>query len=108
MKNLKFTLVLFILAAINYSCQAPAAGGEDLDMDAIKAEIAAMEEAYAAASNSNDADALVAYYADDAVSLTNNGAPTVGKEAILARTKENMAKDTSGSTASYEVVDAQG
>ena len=94
--------VLGILAA----CQAPVAEEAALDMDAIKAEIQAMEDAYAEASNTKNAEAQVAYYADDAQSMAPNMPTLVGKEAILAYTKEEMAKDSADdSTIRFEIVD---
>ena len=106
MKNLKFSLIFLLTAGVFFACQAPAGDADPIDMDALKAEIQAMEDAYAAASNSNDAEAQVAYYADDAVSMPDGEPAVVGKDAILERTKANMAKDTTGgSTASYEIMD---
>ncbi len=75
---------------------------EAIDMDALRAEITAMENAYAAADNAKDADGVVAYYADDAQSLGANEPTAVGKEAIKASVMKNFEKDTMGYTISFE------
>jgi uncharacterized protein (TIGR02246 family) len=76
---------------------------EQIDMEAVKAEIQAMEDAFAVADNAKDADAVVAYYADDAQSLAYNAPTDIGKEAIKASVMKNFEKDTMGYTVSFEV-----
>ena len=78
---------------------------ETIDMNALKAELQGMEDAYAKAQNAKDADAVVVYYADDANSLPPNKPTLVGKAAILADTKAGMAEDDDGATSKFEVVD---
>jgi len=104
----KLTNFFYALCLLGFftACQAPEAEKAALDMEAIKAEIQAMEDAYAEASNTKNAEAQVAYYADDAQSMAPDKPTIVGKEAILAYTKEEMAKDTSNdSKIRFEVVD---
>ena len=106
MKNLTNKLLIICLIGFLSACQAPVAEEPALDMQAIKVDIQAMEDAYAVASNTKNAEAQVAYYADDAQSLAPNRPTIVGKEAILAYTKEEMAADTSNdSTIKFEIVD---
>jgi ketosteroid isomerase-like protein len=105
MKNHNLLLAVTLCLFFIYSCTAPQGGAETIDMDAVRAEIQAMEDAYAVASNANDADAQVSYYADDAQSMGPEEPTLVGKEAILAKTKEDMAKDSSGNTIRFEIVD---
>lgn len=76
-----------------------------VNMTAITAEIQALEDAYAAASVAKDADGVVAYYADDAISYMHEMAPAEGKEAIRARMTERMAKDTLGLTPTFKVLE---
>ncbi len=76
---------------------------EAIDMEAVKAEIGAMEAAYAVADNAKDADGVVAYYADDAQSLAYNAPTDVGKEAIKASVMKGFENDTMGYTISFEV-----
>ena len=78
------------------------------DMAAIKEEIQALESAWSAADNARDANAVAAFYADDAWSLSNDKPTLVGKAAILAEITEGFAKKAVGSTVSYEVQDVFG
>ena len=75
------------------------------DMDKLKAEIQALEDGYAAAEKAKNADGVVAYYSDDAISYNRNEPPTVGKAAIKDRIEKSIAKDTAGTTNVYKVVD---
>jgi len=60
MKN----LFLAMGAVAMLACNKPAE--ETLDLAAARAEIEAMEQAYAAAQNARDVEAILVYYADDA------------------------------------------
>jgi len=75
------------------------------DVAQIKTEIQAMENAYADGLNSDDADAVVAYYADDAVSMDNNAPAVSGKDAILKMIQEEIASDTTNNVVSFETID---
>jgi uncharacterized protein (TIGR02246 family) len=77
-------------------------------MAAIKAEIQALESSWAAADNARDATAIAAFYADDAVSLSNNKPMLVGKAAIQKDIEAGLAKRPQGSTVSYDVLDVFG
>ena len=87
------------------SCSNPAPAPVAIDMDALKVEIQAMEDAYAAAEKVKDAAGVVAYYSDDAVSYGRNKEPHVGKEAIKNAIAERLAKDTMVVDNVYKVVD---
>jgi len=91
------------------SCKQASAGeGEGAaapDMEAIKAEIQAMEDAYAVAYSAGDANAVVAYYADDAVTMPANEPIAVGKAAILASLQKSIDNRKGVRTSTYEVVD---
>ena len=78
---------------------------EVLDMEKVKTEIQAMENAYAAGEKAKDADAVAAYYADDAMSYGQNEQPQNGKAAIRDNIAKDIAKDTTGSYNVYKVVD---
>lgn len=78
------------------------------DMAAVKAEIQAIETAWAAATNARDVNALMALYADDAVSMSNNAPSLVGKAAIQKDLEENMKKRPEGSTISFETTEVFG
>lgn len=101
--------VLFVLSAFLFSsCSAPETEATTLDMDKAKAQIQAMEDAFAAAEKAKDADGVVAYYTDDAISYGRNKEPLSGKEAIKKQIADDLATDTAGSTNVYKVVDLFG
>lgn len=103
----KFQLaVLFVISAFFFSaCSTPAAEPEAIDMDKVKAEIQALEDAYAAAEKAKDADGVAAYYSADAISYGRNEEPASGQAAIKANIAKDLASDTSGNTNVYKVVD---
>ena len=103
----KFQLAILsgIFALIFSACNTSADKTASVDLDELKPEIQAMEDAYAAAEKAKDADKVVAYYSDDAVSYNRNEEPLSGKEAIKKRAAERLAKDTSGNYNVYKVVD---
>jgi ketosteroid isomerase-like protein len=74
-------------------------------MEKAKAEIQALENAFAAGEMAKDADAVVVYYSDDAVSYSRNEEPAIGKPAIRERIAKRLAADTSGNKTVYTVVD---
>jgi ketosteroid isomerase-like protein len=76
-----------------------------IDMDVVKAEIQAMEDAYAAGEKAKDADAIAAYYGENAISYGQNKQPITGKKAIRANMADRLAKDTTGTYNVYKVVD---
>lgn len=78
------------------------------DMAMVKAEIQAIETAWAAADNARDVNALLALYADDAVSMSNNNPTLVGKAAIQKDMETNLAKRPQGATVSYETTEVFG
>ena len=78
---------------------------EVLDMENIKIEIQAMEDAYAAGEKAKDADAVAAYYSDDAISYSRNKQPLSGKTAIRDNIANSIAKDTTENYNIYKVVD---
>lgn len=101
------TAIIAMATLFIASCSTPppAEAPKAIDMDALKVEIQAMEDAFSAAEKAKDAAAVVAYYSDDAISYSRNKEPKVGKEAIQAAIAEGIAKDTIGTTNVYKVVD---
>ena len=79
-----------------------------VDIEKIKPEIQAMEDAYAAAEKAKDADKVVTYYSDDAVSYSRNRMPEAGKAAIRESLAKRLAADTTGNHNVYKVVDLFG
>jgi uncharacterized protein (TIGR02246 family) len=78
---------------------------ETVDVEKIRVEIQAMEDAYAAGEKNKDADAVVAYYSDDAISYSRNKQPLSGKKAIRESIANNLANDTTGNYSVYKIVD---
>lgn len=78
------------------------------DMTKLKATIQALESSWAAADNARDTNAIAAFYADDAISLSNNKPMVKGKAAILNDIKEALTKRPKGSVVSYDIMDVFG
>ncbi|UCG74798.1 MAG: nuclear transport factor 2 family protein [Gemmatimonadota bacterium] len=57
-------------------------------------DFSAMNEAYAAAVNAGDAEALGMMYAEDAISMPPNAEPLVGRQAIVDDAAEDFASLT--------------
>jgi len=103
-KNIRLFAFLVFTALIISAC-ATKEKEEVLDMEKVKSEIQAMEDAYAAGEKAKDADAVAAYYSDDAISYSRNEQPNVGKAAIRDNLAKNIAKDTTENYNVYKVVD---
>lgn len=103
--QLPVALVLLLVVACSQPPAETPAEAPAIDMAVLKTEIQAMEDAYAAAEKAKDADGVVAYYSDDAVSYSRNEEPTVGKAAIRDRIATRLAEDTLNTTNVYKVID---
>ncbi len=125
MKHLKIAFFLILTAMFAISCSnsttdesaskdttAKAADAVQADakpdMAKVKAEIQALETAWANADNARDSNAVAAFYADDAVSMGNNKPMISGKAAIQKDIAAGMAKREKGSTIAYTVLDVFG
>lgn len=99
-------LTLFVSAALFFSaCSDSKSEATAVDMDKLKVEIQAMEDAFSAGEKAKDVDAVAAYYADDATSFNRNEPPSVGMAAIKEKIAKGFAKDTAGTYNVYKVVD---
>ena len=78
------------------------------DMASIKTEIQGLESAWAAADNARDVNAVLAFYSDDAISLSNNAPMAKGKTAIQKEMEEGLAKKAEGETVSYNTIEVFG
>ena len=108
MKSKFQMLAAAVCAFVFVSCNdAPANGKKYFDMDKAKADIQAMEDAFAAGEKAKDAKAVAAYYADDAISYSRNLEPTTGKAAIEARIAKRLSSDTA-TVDTYKIVDLFG
>lgn len=80
------------------------------DLAQIRAEIVAVENAWAAAQNAKDVNALMAMYADDAVSMPDGEPMITGKAAIQRKQEADFAKPSKYASLAFETMDvyAQG
>jgi ketosteroid isomerase-like protein len=106
--KLQFAMLLAVSAILFSSCATPAGEAKPIDMEKAKLEIQAKEDAFAAAEKAKDANAVAAYYADDAISYSRNMEPAAGMAAIKDQISKNLAKDTTGNHSVYKVVDLFG
>jgi uncharacterized protein (TIGR02246 family) len=108
-RTFQFILFIAISAAVFSACStASKEEAKPLDLEKAKTEIQAMEDAFAAGEKAKDADAVVAYYSDDAISYSRNKPPTAGKAAIRDSIAAGIKRDTSGTYSVYKVVDLFG
>jgi ketosteroid isomerase-like protein len=103
-KQIKLFGILAVTLLILSAC-ATTEQEETLDMEKVRVEIQAMEDAFTAGEKAKDADAVAAYYSNDAISYSRNSTPLSGKAAITANILNNMAKDTLGNYSVYKLVD---
>ena len=76
----------------------------------VRAEIVTIENAWAAAQNAKDVNALMAMYADDAVSMPDGEPMLTGKAAIQKKQEADFAKPAKFASIAFETMDvyAQG
>lgn len=104
MNQRNFLWVLLVPALMMFNSCATGETHEqaaEINVDSVKAQIAAMEAAYGVASNAKDVDGVAAYYASDAESLADDEPARVGMDAIKAGIKKDFEMDTTGSTVSF-------
>ena len=80
------------------------------DLTQIRSQIVAIETAWAAAQNAKDVNALMAMYADDAVSMPDGEPMLAGKAAIQKKAEADFAKPSTYASIAFETLDvyAQG
>ena len=91
-------VTMSLLIACNQKKEAPMAA---IDKDAIKTEIQSMEDAFATNFNARSTDNIM-YYADDAISFSNEKKPLEGKAAIHASIKEDLKTFPKGAKISFK------
>lgn len=94
--------MIILLAA---SCTAPVEAPKSIDIDKLRTDIQKMEDAFAAGEKVKDVDAVVVYYSQDAVSYNRDEEPSIGMAAIKEKMAKDFAKDTTGNSRVYKVVD---
>ena len=103
-KNIGLLSFLPIIAFTFTSCST-AEKPEPIDMANLKAEIQAMEDAFAAGEKAKDADAVAVYYSENATSYGRNEQPVSGRSAIRDKIAGRLANDTLGNYNKYQVID---
>ncbi len=103
-----FAVFIAIWAVLFSACSTKETETKTVDMDKAKVEIQAMEDKFAAAEKAKDAEAVAAYYSEDAISYNRNEEPASGRATIKARIADRLAKDTTGNYNVYKVVDLFG
>ena len=78
------------------------------DMSQVRAAIEKIEEDWAAALNKKDLDALMALYADDAISMQNDGPSLKGKAAIREQQEKDFAAPPRYASISFQTQDIYG
>lgn len=73
----------------------------EVDAEKVKTDIQIIETTLADALNAGNADGISGYYADDAVSYSQNHAPLVGRAAIKADTDEQLKSSPKGTKVSF-------
>jgi len=74
----------------------------------VKAQIQSLENQYADAVNARNAPAIAAFYAEDAVSMTDDAPMLVGRAAIQKDYETTFAKSPQGITTAFEILDVFG
>ncbi len=95
-KGLLLPFVMLFVISCDSKKEEPAA--MVIDKEQIKKEIQAREDEFAAVYNSREIK-NIGYYAEDAISYSQNKPPLVGREAIVEFYKSNM--DTSDTKISF-------
>lgn len=78
------------------------------DLSNIKAEIKAIEDAWAAAATAKDVATIVGFYADDAISMNDDQPMLVGRAAIQKGVEEEMARRKANTMVVFETLDLYG
>lgn len=104
-KTTSFSLLFATIAGSLFlitSCQQQPAKP---DLAQIRTEIQALENGYADGVNAKDANAVIVYYANDAVSMANNQPAVSGHDALLKMIQQDIASDTTNTVVSFETID---
>ena len=121
MKHFKISTAFIGFCILAISCNQPSADKTTeaksdstemmpakTDAAQLKTEIQELETAWSNADNARDANAMAAFYADDAISMASDKPMLVGNAAIKKDIEETMAKRPKGAKITYEVMDVYG
>jgi ketosteroid isomerase-like protein len=99
--SLSFLFAAFVVSTLLLTSCQPAKP----DLAQIRTEIQALENGYADGLNAKDANAVIAYSADDAISMANNQPAVSGHDALLQMIQQDIDSDTINAVVSFETVD---
>jgi ketosteroid isomerase-like protein len=94
-------VILTLSIACNQKKEKTTTAAPAINADQIKTEIQAIENRFAEAFNTKNADSLT-YYADDAISFFNEQMPIVGKAAIQKFIMGELMRFPKGAKISFE------
>lgn len=98
----RFATPLTLIAGLTLLACQPPDTETAADAEPEAPDFAAMNEAYAAAINAGDAEAMGMLYAVDAVSMPPEASPLAGRAAIVADAAEDFANMTGNLTSNSE------
>jgi len=101
------SLCVLLLAACQQATETKSEAPKP-DMAKIKAEIKAIEDAWAVASTAKDVATIVGFYADDAISMNDDQPMLVGKAAIQKGVEAEVTRRKDNSTVTFETLDLYG
>lgn len=104
-KNLIFGTISALVLIVS-GCTS--AGTEATVMAEIKTKIQEKEKAFAEAMTAQNSEAVLAFYADDAVSMSDGKPSDIGKDAIRKDLMESYAQRRKGLVTTYDVIDVYG
>jgi uncharacterized protein (TIGR02246 family) len=109
-KQLFFKCLTFCLLFFTACQQTPAPPVEPAkpDLATIKAEIQALNNTWFAASNAKDLATILSFYAEDAISMSDDKPMIVGKAAIQNAIEADLAKHKEGEMVTYETLEVFG
>jgi ketosteroid isomerase-like protein len=100
LKGFTVCIIMVLAIACNPKKEEATAVAPAVDKEQIKAELQAMETAFAEGMNLRNTNAI-AYYSDDITSFAQNKAPIVGKAAVHNSMKEESNSMPKGSKISF-------
>ena len=102
-KNLIDAALLSCLIPLIIGCvsrQEERAAATAIDKDQIKKEIQAKENRFAELYNTGQLK-IIGYYADDAISFSQNRAPLIGKPAIIEYLRDGIESSSTGNKIAF-------